>query len=231
LIDVGFDSRTDSNGRDADKFSSTLKRYQKELWTKKTMSGQSLELVDDPGSYLLLLAKDTSLRISSDSISNSLRSHKRLAAVINSISSGQLDDFQRAGSTIGAKIIFPGDKVDGKLTINVERGFNSKIRDRFDLTLECIRRHYLGLESPLSAVLERHADFFEMFSDFEGYVDFFLLQDLVAEGSVRFFLPFDDEFQSQVLPKTADQYLQYKSATMEFVQARNSRISAWSSPS
>ena len=230
MIDVDFDSRTDSNGRDADKFSSTLKRYQKELWTKKTMSGQSLELVDEPGSYLLLLAKDTSLRISSDSISNSLRSHKRLAVVINSIPSGQLDDFQRIGSTIGAKIIFPGDKVDGKLTINVERGFNSKIRDRFDLTLECIRRHYLGLESPLSSVLARNGDFFELFSDFAGYVDFFLLQDLVVEGSVRFFLPFDDEFQSQVLPKTIDEYSQYKSASMAFVQARNSRISTWSSP-
>ena len=64
------------------------------------------------------------------------------------------------------------------------------IDDRFDITLECIRRHYelttktgdmrSVSSSPLGAVLARYADFFSLFESFEGYVNFFLLQDLVA---------------------------------------------------
>ena len=46
-------------------------------------------------------------------------------------------------------------KIDGKMTINGARGFNAKIRDRFDLTLECIRRHYRNEDSPLTDVLGR----------------------------------------------------------------------------
>ena len=47
---------------------------------------------------------------------------------------------------------------------------SESIRDRFDLTLECIRRHYLDEPSPLSATLARYADFFGLFGDFAGYV-------------------------------------------------------------
>ena len=51
-------------------------------------------------------------------------------------------------------------------------GFSSAISDRMDLTLECIRRHYIGEWSPLTKVLERYSDFFALFRDFAGYVDF-----------------------------------------------------------
>lgn len=51
---------------------------------------------------------------------------------------------------------------------------------RFDLTVECIRRHYAAGDSPLAATLARYADFFALFEDFQGYVEYFLLQDLVA---------------------------------------------------
>ena len=67
------------------------------------------------------------------------------------------------------------------MTINGARGCNRKIGDRFDLTLECIRRHYQREESPLSRTLSSYREFFELFGDFRGYVEFFLLQDLVAE--------------------------------------------------
>ena len=50
-------------------------------------------------------------------------------------------------------MVFPGNRIDGKYTINVARGLNKKIADRMDLTLECIRRHYLGEDSPLRDVL------------------------------------------------------------------------------
>ena len=74
------------------------------------------------------------------------------------------------------------------------RGFNRRIRDRFDLTMECIRRHYLGEGSPLRTVFARYADFFELFGDFRGFVEFFLLQDAVTVDcdAVIFSAPFSD---------------------------------------
>ena len=40
--------------------------------------------------------------------------------------------------------------------INQTRGFCSAIRDRWDLTLECIRRYYKGEDSPLKEVLDKN---------------------------------------------------------------------------
>ena len=57
------------------------------------------------------------------------------------------------GSTIGAYLIFPNNKVDRKHTINQARGILRIIDDRFDLTLECIRRFYISEPSPLEDVL------------------------------------------------------------------------------
>lgn len=85
-------------------------------------------------------------------------------------------------------------RVDGKMTINAARGCHPRIKDRFDLTVECIRRQYLGEPSPLSDTLVRYADFFGLFEDFARYVGFFHLQDLVNEdaSTIKFFMPFAD---------------------------------------
>lgn len=52
----------------------------------------------------------------------------------------------------------PSGALFERMTINGARGCHPLIKDRFDLTLECIRRHYLCDTSPLSAVLDRYAD-------------------------------------------------------------------------
>lgn len=57
------------------------------------------------------------------------------------------------GYTVGSAIILPGNRVDGAATFNGPRGFHPRIAYRFDLTLECIRRHYRGEASLLTAVL------------------------------------------------------------------------------
>ena len=54
----------------------------------------------------------------------------------------------------------------------------ARIKDRFDLTVECIRRHYCGKPSPLNDTLARYADFFGLFGGFQGYVEHFLLPGL-----------------------------------------------------
>jgi hypothetical protein len=115
--------------------------------------------------------------------------------------------------------------VDGKLTLNAARGLKRKISDRMDLTLECIRRYYRHEDSPLAPDLARYAGFFALFEDFQGYVDFFLLQDLVSADyeAVRFFMPFSD-FNPPAIPRDLGTYLEFRHLSMEFTEARNRRI-------
>ncbi|MEN9970325.1 MAG: hypothetical protein RLZZ229_533 [Actinomycetota bacterium] len=150
----------------------------------------------------------------------------RLSDIICEVPAADLDAFQALGSTIGGKIIYPGNKVDNKPTINVSRGFNSRIVDRFDLTLECIRRFYLGEQSPLFNDLGRYSDFFNLFGNFQGYVDFFLLQDLLDGDRIKFFMPFTSVFDS-ARPRSLYEYREYMANTMDFVSKRNQRINIW----
>lgn len=72
--------------------------------------------------------------------------------------------------------------------------------------------------------LLRYKTFFDLFEDFMGYVNFFLLQDLIDENQqVKFYLPFD-EFKKSPSFSSVEDYLIYKSAVMNFVNARNNRI-------
>jgi hypothetical protein len=124
--------------------------------------------------------------------------------------------------------VFPGNRVDRKMTLNGARGFNSKIADRFDLTLECIRRYYGGRQqsSPLEAALDRYKEFFALFCDFKGYVDFFLLQDLLKDdGTIDFFHDFD-AFKTPAVPQDETEYLKYLGKSNSFISARNARINA-----
>ncbi len=133
--------------------------------------------------------------------------------------------FNGIGYTIGGMMVFPGNRIGRKMTINGARGFHPRIKDRFDLTVECIRRHYRNERSPLSDTLARYADFFGLFGDFRGYVEFFLLQDLVTEdcSAVRFFMPFED-FNTSPLPASMDAYRAYRQLAVDFIEARNHRI-------
>jgi hypothetical protein len=141
-----------------------------------------------------------------------------------SISEAELTQFNAIGYTIGGMMVFPAVQIDRQWTINQARGCNGKIRDRFDLTLECIRRHYSEVWSPLSSVLARYARFFALFRDFRGYVEFFLLQDLVSDefSAVRISKPFDD-FKGSPIP-SVHEYGAYRSASIAFIEARNQRI-------
>ena len=101
---------------------------------------------------------------------------------------------------------------------------NPFINDRFDLTLECIRRFYKDEDSPLYETFFRYHEFFDLFGSFEGYIQFFLLDDLVDEkGNIKFYLPFDN-FESKPDFKDVNEYLIYKKKTIKFITARNKRI-------
>lgn len=132
-----------------------------------------------------------------------------------------VEGYLRKFYTIGGMIIFPRHRN----SINQVKGCNRLICDRWDLTLECIRRYYVGVKSPLSWVLENDKAFFDLFVDFKGYVDFFFLQDCVSEdyNSVNIWLG-NGDLQSDPLPKTAEEYLSWIDSEIAFLQKRNARI-------
>lgn len=213
-------------GGDPDAQSPTLRRYHKLLWSKPLPSGRLLQLDDSgPKPYLYYKSGSGEFRLSSDAITHSYKNTKRLAHIIGQISNAEVDEFYFAASTIGGYILFPSNRVKGVMTINGARGCNYKICDRFDLTLECIRRHYLGKDSPLAPTLRQYTSFFDLFDNFRGYVDFFLLNDLVTGdyNSVRFYMSFND-FEAWPLPNSVAAYRSYRDDVLEFVTARNQRI-------
>lgn len=226
-IDIEFKFYVDTPPRkDPDSHSPTLRRYHKMLWSKGLPNGCKFELIDThPKSYLYHKSDLGEFFLSSDSITHSYRAIKRIAHIIEQIPAEIVSALREYGSTIGAYIIFPGNRIENQMTINGARGCNSKIIDRFDITLECIRRHYEKLENPLSAALMRYGDFFDLFSDFRGYVDFFFLQDLVTSdySTVRFHLPYEC-FDDCPLPKSKEEYLRYQESTLNFVKSRAKRM-------
>ena len=225
-IDTSYDVRTDAGGRDPDSHSPTLRQYHRQLWSKLLPSGHLFDLKEKVnGAYLYHQSELGTFSLSSDSVVPSFTRWKSLKYITELFPEEEHEAFRTVGSTIGSTIVFPGNRIDGKTTINGARGFTRKIADRFDLTLECIRRHYLNEPSPLDETLARYCGFFSLFQDFEGYVDFFLLQDLVdADGSaVKFFMPFDD-FNTPSVPRTVEEYVSYRLLSIAFVKARNLRI-------
>jgi hypothetical protein len=231
-IDITFDVRSDTpRGQDPDAFSPTLARYHQLLWSKPLPSGSPFELrISGPPFYLHHVSELGEFRLSSDGMVPSFSRAPELRRTFAEIPQAETDEFLRLGYTIGDMMVFPANKVGGRMTINGARGCHPRIRDRFDLTVECIRRHYLGETSPLSGTLARYAEFFRLFKDFAGYVDFFLLQDFVNERAltVRFSLPFED-FTRSPLPITREAYLDYRQGAIEFIKSRNRRVASYKS--
>lgn len=225
-VDVTFDHRTDSDGKDLDKYSQTLKMHHQLLWAKPLPSGELFHLKPKPNRYLVFRPDNLVYSLASDQMSNSFRSTKRMKHITGQVPDDELDEFQYLGSTVGGTILFPGKQINRKRTINQARGMSKQVEDRFDLTLECIRLHFLGLPNPLQVTLEIYWDFFELFETFDQYVEFFLLQDLVQDGQVRFYLD-SDAFTKPALPQDLDEYTEYMSNAKQFLASRNLRIHEW----
>lgn len=225
-IDVTYDFRRDTPaGKDPDTRSKTLRQYHKRLWSKNLPEGSPFTLDDStPRTYLHHQSDQREFWLSSDSV---IPTFKWSPDIKKFVSEEELEAFNAVGYTIGGMMVFPANRIDKKWTINQARGCNRKIRDRFDLTLECIRCHYSGEGSPLTDVLARYESFFKLFENFQGYVEFFFLQDLVSDGfsKVRFSLPFDN-FERSPIPADREQYDAYRSASIAFIEARNNRIRA-----
>ena len=239
MIDVSFDFTSDSphywdhfwenndglgsGNSDPDSASRTLQRYHQILWSKKLPNGEFMDLHCGYGANYLTW-KD--FRFGSDSIIVSFRYQKNRALIENVAKAipdyrAFVEDYMHRAYTIGGMIIFP--KHSG--SINQRRGTHQLISDRWDLTLECIRRFYSGEDSPLNSTLQRDKAFFDLFVDFKGYIDYFLLQDCVSSdySKVKIWLGKGD-FNEYPLPQTVDQYLSWIDSEMDFLKKRNKRI-------
>lgn len=225
-----FDFRSDTPpGRDPDSHSPTLRRSHRLLWSKPLPSGEVFELSEERRNcYLHHESGRGEFFLSSDRITQGLAGWGgRLQALSGTFSEAENEEYRRLANTVAGVIVWPGNQIKGKPTINAARGLNRRIADRFDLTLETVRRHYAGEQSPLSATLERYSDFFALFEDFPRYVEFFHLQDLVTSdaGGVRFFADFND-FQTHGVPPSAESYAEFRRRHTEFLLARRQRIAS-----
>lgn len=219
-IDIKFDVRSDSKGKDPDSASATLKAYHQLLWSKPLPNGQVMELTTRNCLYL----RWEDMFFGSDSIIVSFMHgrymHRQL--IMDSIPNFKdyREDYLKRACTIASYVIFPKHQ----RSMNQERGCYRMISDRWDLTMECIRRFYVGESSPLDKVLEVDKDFYRLFVDFKGYVDFFFLQDCVDEDyNVKFWLD-TPLWVSDPMPETVELYKDWIDKELDFVEKRGKRI-------
>jgi hypothetical protein len=224
-------------GSDPDRDCGRLYLWHRALWGRAVPSvGRfELEVIYDRGYGLRLRSADgAEFWLGSDGIIPTWSTPgwtSRFAPGLISEIAKDADDFYRIACTIGGYIVFPRNRAGQTgWTINQSRGMYSSIADRFDLTLECIRRHYSdpGAANPLGERLAYYDDYFALFRDFDTYIRFFLLDDLVDEGrtAVRSFVTGDPltEFGVPAYARSAAEYGEYRQRTITFVRARNERI-------
>lgn len=224
-IDVNYNFQKETEPLDADRYSSKLQEYHRILWSKPLPNGKLFNLKKIENNQLYHNSGLGEFYLSSDRAIPTFSKWKRMEYITKQIPKEKINVFVNLAETIGGITVWPSNRIGEYQTINGARGFNTLISDRLDLTIECIRRYYLDEDSPLYDTFKRYDNFFKLFEDFKGYIDFFLFQDYVSSDytAVRIAPPFDN-FETTPVPKTVDEYLQYMEATMELVKCRNKRI-------
>lgn len=229
-----FDEQNSSRDcPDPDSKSPTLRSYHQKLWSKLLSNGDKMELEEKSRDYLTW--KD--FRFGADSIVNmyfhrvSVNKHNLIDEIKQYLCDNANEDgtkfndftsfykdYLKKSYTIGGSIIFPKTN-----SINVARGIS--LKDRFDLTLECIRLYYIEKESPLFDKLKANKPFFDLFENFKEYVKFFYLDDLVTDNytAIKYFNSCTDIIHAKY-PSSAEDWLALYKNQLAFVKNRNNRI-------
>jgi hypothetical protein len=227
-IDINFDFSTETGGEqpDIERDSTTLRKYHKLLWIKKLPNGEVPILSETDNNGLIIKTDTCELILSSDTMINTytgnwdknfdLRYLKTIA---------EIEGFVNITHKIGNFIMYPRTKINDMNSFNQERGTNSKIKDRFDLSLECIKRYYQNEDSPLRETIQRYNQFFQLFKNFKSYCEYYFLEDLTINNytEIKYFLPFNN-FDEMPIPKNAEEYTLYMNKATEFINNRNKRI-------
>lgn len=215
-----------SSNIDPDAKNKNLQKYHKILWSKQLPNGEYMDLESCQDSYGSNILRWKDFIFSSDSLINGFRwpKMKELIAELKS----ELPNYQqfqeeyiRKSYTIGGMIIFPKHKN----SINQRRGCSKFIQDRVDLTIECIRLYYKGINNPLNNALKYDEKFFNLFNNFKGYIDYFYLQDIVSEDykHVNIFIG-SGNLEDSPSPQNTKEWFIWHDKTIDFIQKRNDRI-------
>ncbi len=238
----------DCGDDDPDSHSPRLRYYHQRLWSHRPLAGlgegQSLVLepwdngLIDTGLGITFFGFDECLYLTSDRpMPTWWRSPETAAIREDSALMERILAANPVLDNIGGIILWPGIRIGGQ-TLNQakETSQKAKIGDRLDLTLECIRLAYARLfdhrVNPLGPTLHRYRALFTLFGDFTGYVEFWLLQDLVTDDRqrVRFLIEGDipdyDFTSRSPLPTTVEEYDEYLRNAQDFVRKRNERMAA-----
>ena len=206
---------------DVDLHCRKIYEYHQKLWQKKLPNGANLDLqIKYKGGSFFLLNNKSGIRFGSDSILHTYRHFKKgyIREVIEKFNVEKLNKFYEEITSIGGYIIFP-KHIN---SLNQRRGTHALVKDRFDITLDSIRKYYQKDKSdyPLKKVIEKDGEFFSWFLTFKSYVSFFHLEDLVNPKTeeIIFFL------EDKPLPISKEGYLAYKDKVLLFLKNRNKRI-------
>src|SRR5215813_416227 len=101
-VDIEFDFRSDTPpGKDPDALSPTLRKYHRQLWSKRLPTGKVFELVTTtPRVYLHHKSQVGEFFLSSDSVIPTFTRQPRIAHVIAQVAQEERDAFQRLSHTI-----------------------------------------------------------------------------------------------------------------------------------
>ncbi len=238
----------DCGDADPDSHSPRLRYYHQRLWSHRPLAalgeGRSLVLepwdlgLIDTGLGMTFFGLDKGLYLTSDrTMPTWWRWHGTAALREDSSLTRRILAANPVLDNMGGIIMWPGRRV-GAQTLNQAKGSSqkAKIGDRLDLTLECIRLAYARVldqrVNPLGPTLDLYWEYFALFGDFTGYVDFWLLQDLLTEDNqrVRFLMEGDipeyDFTSRNPLPATVEEYDEYLRNAQHFVGKRNERMTA-----
>ena len=232
-LNIHFDYRKDENvkGRDPDKYSARLKKDHCYLWSKELPNKKYGRLnLEIRSGRIIGHANNIDFDFGCDSITHCFTYWESTKEIrTNDEIQPLLDEFIKKDYVIATSIIFPVKNDDGSSgwTINKARGCSRLISDRIDLTLECIRIFYENKNqfTPLQSCLIKYTKFFDLFLDFEHYVKYFYLDDLVSKDYKRI-LGFTDalDFEHSLPISTVNQYKDYIRRTIDFIEKRTLRI-------
>ncbi len=229
-LDFTKDSVKNNIKGDPDIFNNTLRIYQKELYSREKLCLDFGNRMD----YDYLIYKEKNIRFASDCIINMnemykeyKETHEKYFSICSNYYKKLYQEYLDTARTIGGEIIFPKHRY----SINQCRGVYRQIKDRFDLTLECIKRFYEHIQpNPLEKILLMDKEFFGLFGTgvrgFEKYVNFFFLDDLVKDGKVDFFFGTynDDIFNHSPFAWKQAEWEQLLEKQMVFLEKRNKAI-------
>ncbi len=197
-----------------------LKKSIRKMFSRPLPNGQTMELEETSSGF-----RWNDFRFGIDTVVPSFfstrnRNLSKAYALSETDFRDSVSEYIRETDLLGAYTIYP---VHANSLIQCIYS-NNRIRGRWDFVLECVRRHYSGEDSPLYDCMRRDRLFYDLFVDFNGFIDFFYLNDFInSDGTVKMLLQ-TELFEMNPVPRNWDEYKKWFGTNIELVKKRNSRM-------